>query len=141
MSVANSWKKIDNSEETILSGLSGVVHHVKAIKDLNTVRMKVFGNNLVSGWKKSLQDFEFSYKKIPDITKPLKVHVLTAHVSDFIEQYGKSKALGFYSEQTGEAVHQKFESIFSKYAIKNIYCDKYGQNLYKAVVEFSSSHI
>ena len=84
--------------------------------------MKVFGNNLVSGWKKSLQDFEFSHKKIPDITKPLKVHVLTAHVSEFNEQYGKSKALGFYSEQTGEAVHQKFESkvpVFSFFSIRS----------------------
>ena len=93
--------KIDSCEKTILSGLPGVAHHLKAIKNLNTVRIKVFGNNLVSGWKKSLQDFEFSHKKIPDITKPLKVHVLTAHVSEFNEQYGKSKSLGFYSEQTG----------------------------------------
>ena len=61
-------EKIDSSKETILKGLPSVVHHVKAIKNLNTVKMKDFGNNLISDWKKSLQDFEFSYKKIPDIT-------------------------------------------------------------------------
>ena len=46
-------EKIDSSEETILSELPGVVHHLRAIKNLNNVRMKVFGNNLLSGGKKS----------------------------------------------------------------------------------------
>ena len=134
-------KKIDCNGETILSGLPGVQQHLNAIKDLNVVRINLFENNLGLEWEIALQNFELSYLKIPDITKPLKVHVLIAHTREYIDRYSKGKALGFYSEQTGEAVHQKFEVIFSKYKIKNIHCDTYGQNLLKAVVEFSSNHI
>ena len=98
----------------------------------------MFETQLETGWKKSLKEFSYSYQIIPNITKPLKVHILTAHLCEFIEIYGNNKGLGFYSEQTGEAAHQKFEKIFAKYCIKNIYSQKYGQNLRKAVVEFSS---
>ena len=101
----------------------------------------MFGTQLEAGWKKSLKDFEYAYQKIPNITKPLKVHILIAHLCEFIEKYGKNKGLGFYSEQTGEAIHQKFDTIFAKYCIKNIYSEQYGQNLHKAVVEVSSSHL
>ena len=75
------------------------------------------------------------------LTLRLAFHVLRAHLCEFIEIYGNNKGLGFYSEQTGEAAHQKFEKIFAKYCIKNIYSQKYGQNLRKAVVEFNSSNI
>ena len=101
----------------------------------------MFGTQLETGWKKSFKDFIYAYQQIPNITKPLKVHILIAHLGEYIEKYGNNKGLGFYSEQTGEAVHQKFETIFAKYCIKNIYSEQYGQNLLKAVVEFSSSHI
>ena len=101
----------------------------------------MFGTKLEAEWKKSLNDFAYAYQKIPNITKPLKIHILIAHLCEFIETYGNNKGLGFYSEQTGEAIHHKFETIFAIYCIKNIYSEQYGQNLRKAVVEVSSSHL
>ena len=108
---------------------------------IDNVRKKVFGTKLEAGWKEAIRDFPYAYKQIPNITKPLKIHIVIAHVCDFIEKFGNGRGLGFYSEQTGEALHQKFETIFSKYRIKNIYSEIYGQKLYKAVVEFSSIHL
>ena len=99
----------------------------------------MFGTKLEAEWKKSLNDFAYAYQKI--ITKTLKIHILIAHLCEFIETYGNNKGLGFYSEQTGEAIHHKFETIFAKYCIKNIYSEQYAQNLRKAVVEVSSSHL
>ena len=133
--------KIDSGEECCLSKLSDIECHIEPIKQFNNVRKKVFGNNLEAGWKKAIRDFSYAYKQIPNITKPLKVHIVIAHVCDFIEKYGNGRGLGFYSVQTGEALHHKFETIFDKYYIKNIYSKKYGQNLYKAVVKFSSFHL
>ena len=133
--------KIISGEDSSLTNLSNTEHHIEAIKKFNILRKQVFGLHLEAGWNQSLNDFMFAYKKIPNITKPLKVHILVAHLAEFIEKYGNNKGLGFYSEQTGEAVHQKFETIFAKYCIKNISSDQYGHNLLKAVVEFSSSHI
>ena len=100
-----------------------------------------FGNELKPEWKKSLNDFANAYKEIPNITIPLKIHILLAHVVEYLEKYGNNKGLGFYSEQTGEALHQKFEPIFNKYKIKDINADNYGKHLEKAVVDFRSDHI
>ena len=89
-------------------------YHIDALKKLNNVTTQVFGTELGSRWKTSLREFELAYTKIPNITKPLKVHVLIAHVKEFIETYGKGKGLGFFSEQTGESIHQKFKPIFER---------------------------
>ena len=102
---------------------------------------KVFGNKLEAGWNKAIMDFSYDYKPILNITKPLKIHIVIAHVCDFIENFGNGRGLGFYSEQTGLALHKKFESIFSEYRIKYIYSEIYGQKLYNAVVEFRSIHL
>ena len=72
----------------------------------------------------------FAYEKVSNITKPLKVHILVAHLAEFIENYGNNKGLGFYSEQTGKAVHQVFETIFAKSGFKNISSEQYGHNLH-----------
>ena len=89
----------------------------------------MFGTKLEAGWKEAIRDFSYAYKQIPNITKPLKVHIVIAHVCDFIKKIGNGRGLGFYSEQTGEALHHNFKTIFNKYHIKNIYSEKYGQNL------------
>ena len=135
---ARLMDKITNDEISCLVNLPEIKPHIEAIRNFNTLRKKAFGQQLESGWKIALDKFNISYKNIPNITKPLKVHILLAHLQEFIEKYGKNKGLGFYSEQTGEAVHQKFEKIFGKYFIKNIISEQYGKHLHKAVVEFSS---
>ena len=53
----------------------------------------------------------------------------------------KNKVLGLFSEQTGKAVHQKIVKTITKYCIKNIFPEQYGQYLHKAVVEFSYSQL
>ena len=86
-----------------------------------------------------MNKFSHAYQNIPNINSPLKVHVLLAHLCEFIEKYSNGKGLGFYSKQTGEAIHQKFEPVLNKYQIKNIFSEQYGQRLLKAVIEFSFS--
>ena len=76
-----------------------------------------------------------------NITKPLKVHMLLAHCTEFLEKYGSNKGLGFYSEQTGESIPGNFKAIFDKYKLKNIHSENYGKHLDKAVIEFGSVHI
>ena len=49
--------------------------------------------------------------------------------------------MGYFSEQTGETLHHKFEDTFSNYKMKHDESDKYGKRLMNAVVEFSSMHI
>lgn len=114
---------------------------IDALRKFNTLRKQLFGNELGMSWKEALKDFQDAYLLIPHISLPSKVHIVFAHLDEFIEKYGDTKGLGFYSEQTGESVHKRFQDIFDKYKLKNIYADTYGKHLFKAVVEFSSVRI
>ena len=116
-------------------------NHLIAIKKFNDVRKKMLGNELKKGWEQSIKDFHKAYNEVPKITKPLKAHILFAHCEEYIKIYGRYKGLGFYSEQTGEAIHQKFETVFTKYKIKNINDNQFGERLRRAVVEFSSTYL
>ena len=129
------------ADDDLLSNLKGIERHIKALQILNNLRKQMFGTTLIQGWKTSLIEFNKVYQNIPNITKPVKLHILLSHCDEFLNLYGLGKGLGFFSEQTGEAVHYKFETIFRKYKIKNIHSETYGQRLRKAVVEFSSTHI
>ena len=133
-------KKI-TTEYELLSNLTGIKHHIKALKIFNNIRIQMFGTTLIQGWEETLSGFNKAYQSIPNITKPPKIHILLSHCAQFLKLYGQGKGLGFFLEQTGEAVHQKFESIFDKYKIKNIHSEQYGQRQRKAVVDFSSTHV
>ena len=126
---------------TQLSTLPGTRYHIDALKKFNNVRKQVFGTELGVWCEKSWREFEVAFTNIPNITKPLKLHVLLAHCKEFIDRYGKGKGLGFFSEQTGESIHQSFEPIFQRYKIKITDSEKYGSHLLDAVVAFSSFNI
>ena len=140
----NECTKLMNNiaaDDKLFYNLPNIKTHITALKIFNNLRIQMFGMTLHHGWKNTLAEFEQSYKKIPNISKPPKIHILLCHCCQFLKLYGQNKGLGFYSEQTGETVHSKFESIFSKYKIKNIHSEKYGNRLRKAVVDFSSIHV
>ena len=80
-------------------------------------------------------------KNIPNTSRPPKIHTLLSHCDEFLKIYGQRKGLGFFSEQTGGAIHKKFEPIFDKYKMKNKHSELYRPRLRKAVVELSSLHV
>ena len=89
----------------------------------------------------SIKDFHKAYNEVPKITKLLKAYILFAHCKEYVKMYGRYKGLGFYSEKTGEAIHQKFEIFFTKYKIKNTDDNQFGERRRRAVVEFSSTYL
>lgn len=132
---------IEKDNQSLQLSLPGAETQIEALRKFNVFRTLAFGNTIQPGWKDSLNEFDSAYKNISSISKPLKIHMLLAHSTEFIEKYSNDKGLGFYSEQTGEAIHRNFEAIFIKYKIKNIHSANYGKNLKKAVIEFGSVHI
>lgn len=74
------------------------------------------------------------------VSETLKIHVATKHLNDCL-QYLSGNGLGIWSEQAGESVHKEFIKYWNRYKMNNIHDAKYGQQLKKAVVEFSSLHI
>ena len=105
------------------------------------MRKKIFGMHLQRGWKDSIESFISTYKKIPEVTVPLKIHIISAHLEDFLNKFSDGRGLGYFSEQTGEAIHQRFKPIFEKYKIKRIDSEEFADHLYKSVVEFSSINV
>ena len=95
---ATLMNKIE-SDCTQLSYLPGTRYHIDALKKFNNLRKQVFGTEQGVTWETSLREFEVAFTNIPNITKPLKVHVLLAHCKEFIDRYGKGKGLGFFSNK------------------------------------------
>lgn len=115
--------------------------HVNALQKFNILRKSVFGNTVSPDWHESYINFCAFFQEIPNITKPLKVHIVFAHLPFFINNFSKGRDLGYFSEQTGESIHQKFNPICERYKLKNIESEKYGNHLLRSVIDFSSSNI
>ena len=68
-----------------------------------------------------------------------KCHIAITHVQQTIQRTGK--ALGEFSEQVVEATHQKFNTVWQWYKVKNLECIYHGLNFFKAVNHFNSFNI
>ena len=86
-------KKVSDLESKIPKTLK---KYTEALKLFKIVVDKCFGQLLVKGWKKSIEDFKKSYQKL-DLSNIPKVHSLLSHVVIFCERKGRSKyGLGFF---------------------------------------------
>ena len=72
----------------------------------------------------------------------LKLHVIFYHLLPALQNpILNGRGLGKVSGQAGESIHSEFKEIWKKYKINSIENKRYGENLLKAVIEFSSKHI
>lgn len=78
---------------------------VKLFHKFNQVVHACFGNSLDANYKILLEDF-FTLIDFENISYTNKLHILKHHIPEFICL--KKKSLGFFSEQTFEAVHHDF---------------------------------
>ena len=69
---------------------------------LDAVSKKCFSNILAEDWQESISHFEDCFVKLDRAWTP-KVHALVFHVPECIRH--RERALGPYSEQTGESLH------------------------------------
>ena len=74
------------------------------------------------------------------VTETLKIHVATAHIENCLD-FLSGAGLGLWSEQTGEAIHTEFLKYWALYRINLISDPRYGKQLLKAGIDFSSRHI
>ena len=95
-----------------------------------------FGSILYDTWERDLVHFHDSYRATGASISP-KIHIVIAHLPDFVKNFG---ALGVYSEQAGEAVHQDFKREFQKYYVKDTDHPKYLENLLKAVCSYNENN-
>ena len=88
---------IEKENRSLRLSLPGADTHIEALRKFNVLRKLAFGNTIDAGWKISLNEFACAYKSIIGITKPLKIHMLLDHCSEFLEKYSDNKGLVFFS--------------------------------------------
>ena len=94
-----------------------------------------FGHELYSNYKERIDSFLETYVEMSLPVTP-KVHYLWHHIVPFCEKTGLGLAL--FSEQTLEASHHAFGSIWNNRYKKDHTSSSYGASLLACVIEFNS---
>ena len=74
------------------------------------------------------------------ISIPLKVHVLESHAVEFLKDMGEQFGLGFYSEQSYEAMHKKLRERWFTTPVKEDH-PQYGPKLKALVVSCNGKNL
>ena len=88
-----------------------------------------------------LQELIESYMDL-GLSVTLKMHVIFCHLLPALCNPAlEGRGLGYVSGQAGESIHHEFKIFWNKLKINSLDNDRYGENLKRAVIEFSSKHI
>ena len=120
-----------------------VLPYVNAFKAMDKLVTACFGMKVIKEDEamKLLKDVITTYMGL-DLTVTLKMHVIFFHLLQCLPNPAlQSRGLGLVSGQAGESIHKEFKIFWDKYKINDLENEKYGPNLLKAVIEFSSKHI
>ena len=134
--------KLNDPKIYVDVGYFSVIPYIHAYKAMN----KLVDCCFTSGKRGMLinshiNELRNALKSIGDISETLKIHVILEHVESCLQFIDNNNGLGFWSEQSGEAVHHEFLKFWSRYKLNCIEDINYAPRLQKAVVEFSSLHI
>ena len=116
-----------------------------AMDQLNAVREACFGQTLDPDYKDEIRLLADYWLECGLSVTP-KAHVLFVHVAHFLDHHNEgstnTKGLGYWSEQTGEAVHSDFEKLWvgSAYKRKRGHPD-YERLALKCLVTYASRHV
>lgn len=153
--IAAEWVKKCNVERQSEFGFNGraclkLIHYRDVLRtNMNSIMFaevltlfslvidSCFGLELNSMFKENIRKFSISWLNAKLPATP-KFHIIKYHVEQFCEMV--NRGLGFYTEQTTEAVHHDFGNIWKKYKVPQI-SDVYGTKLLRAVCEYNCSHI
>ena len=73
------------------------------------------------------------------VSIPNKHHEICEHVPHFIKK--PIKPLGEFSEEVVESTHQKFDTVWKCYEVKDVESEVLGENFYRAIVHFNSFNV
>ena len=90
---------------------------ILALKQFSLVKEACFGQTLDPNYETLIREFTETYRSLP-ISIPLKLHVLEVHAVEFLKDMGEEHGLGFYSEQSFEAMHNKINENWNKNPLK-----------------------
>ena len=68
------------------------------------------------------------------------MHIVEAHVAEFLKLKGEVAGLGFWSEQSMEAGHHDFKMEWKKVKVSANH-DEYGDRMFNTVVRYAGKHL
>ena len=68
------------------------------------------------------------------------MHIVEAHVAEFLKLKGEVAGLGFWSEQSMEAGHHDFKMEWEKVKVSANH-DEYGDRMFNTVVRYAGKHL
>ena len=106
--------------------------------------LQCFGQELKADFGAAIAHFSRDFREL-EKDPPLKVHILEAHVVQFLERQKDEfpgKGLGWFSEQASESVHHDWDELWigNKYK-RQIGDDDYDSQLKKCGVTYNSRHM
>ena len=92
------------------------------------MKKSCYGYTLESNYASTIRNFELKWVVLKvkyKVSITNKCHIAFTHVQQAIERTGK--ALGEFSEQVVEATHQKFNTVWEWYKVKDVECINHGK--------------
>ena len=111
---------------------------ISAFRSFNDVVEACYGNKLADDYVAKIRRFQTDYMKLGISVTP-KIHAVFFHIEEFCEFSGM--ALGPFSEQTAESLHQEFEKCWENFYIKDFDNPSYPDRFLSAVKVFNSLHL
>ena len=116
-----------------------------ALRSFKVVQEKCFGQDLIEGYQTAIAQFSSDYRKTAIKEPTLKVHILEAHVVQFLDRQKQAypgKGLGYWSEQASESVHYDWDNLWTGNKYKRELKDKnHDTQLKKCGVTYNSRHM
>ena len=113
---------------------------ILALKQFSLVKDACFGQTLdVQNYETYIKQFMTTYRSLP-ISIPLKLHVLESHAVEFLKDMGEQFGLGFFSEQSYEAMHKKQKANWGTTPLREDH-PEYGPKLKALVVNSNGKNL
>ena len=117
---------------------------ITALKTFDKVVISCFGQTLdfTNGdYKDLIKDFSRQYRAIDNFSVTVKMHCLEVHVEQFLDLKGDGvKGLGFWSEQSYEAVHHHYKTEASRTTLQPGH-PNYDENILATFLRFCGKNI
>ena len=114
---------------------------LESLRCFRKVQEDCFGQELKEGYEASIQKFSETYHGLDDMTITPKIHILEHHVIDFLSERDDSHGLGWFSEQSFEAMHHDMKVEWNKLKICDPEHPEFAQRLLQFVCAYNARHI
>ena len=139
-------KKLPHLEQAILKESNELVLEatplLESLKAFSKVKDACFGQELHEEYIDFIKHFSSVYRSLNNMTITPKIHIVEHHLVDFFEQMGETgHGLGWYSEQSFEAMHSDMKEEWNRVKISDPNHPDFGKRLFDFVVAYNARHI